>query len=150
MINQDQKINYLLLRDGKHRKTDTLNQNATTPTLKVNIHNLPFKTSYNAGSESKFIWSDKPAPKETNYNNRSTTYDPTNTQRALGGHKKLDFNDPKLFTKVNGISEFNQITHAFNSNHNKDYINALEQKKHFRKAKGMCSEYAKLAKYQPK
>ena len=47
VLNQDQKINYLLLRETKHKKTDTLNQNSKQPPQKLNIFTSPFKTSYN-------------------------------------------------------------------------------------------------------
>jgi len=57
--------------------------------------------------------------------------------RAVSLPRKLDLRDSKVFKKINGISEFNQITHAFNSNVNKDYLKALAEKKHFRRSKGM-------------
>mmetsp|Transcript_16394 Transcript_16394/g.14319 ORF Transcript_16394/g.14319 Transcript_16394/m.14319 type:complete len:87 (+) Transcript_16394:339-599(+) len=83
-------------------------------------------------------------------NGRTSTIDPINPERKLTGSKKLDFGNPKLFRKINGISEFNQITHAFNANVNKDYLKAFEKKRSFGRSKGMCSEFAKLSKSQPR
>jgi len=68
----------------------------------------------------------------------------------LKASKKLNLANPIVFKKINGISEFNQMTHAFNANPNKDYVKALNKKKHFRKTKGMCSEFAKLSHSQPR
>ncbi len=46
-LNQDQKINYLILKESKHKKTDVLGQKAKNPPQKINIFTTPFKTSYN-------------------------------------------------------------------------------------------------------
>mmetsp|Transcript_4280 Transcript_4280/g.4026 ORF Transcript_4280/g.4026 Transcript_4280/m.4026 type:complete len:85 (+) Transcript_4280:470-724(+) len=83
-------------------------------------------------------------------NGRSSTIDPLNPMRALKTQKKLNITNPKVFKKINGISEFHQITHSFNSNANKDYLKALAERKHFRRPKGMCSEFAKLSQSQPR
>lgn len=131
-------------------KTDTLNQNPKQPMQKANIFQMPFRTSYNINAQSSIDWSERPKVQETSCNTPSTFYDPTNTQRVINHNKKLDFSNPKLFRKMNGISEFNQITHPFNVNPNKDYVKALEKNKNFRKAKGMCSEFVRLAKSQPR
>lgn len=136
LMNQDQRINYSLLKEGKHKATDTLGQKSKKPSQKQMFKN-PFKTVYSTSSESKIIWSDKQVFNELNFNNPSINYDPLNPFRFLGQHKDLDFNNPKTFVKVNGISEFTQITHPFNSNHNKDYLQIVEKNKHFRKTKGM-------------
>ena len=128
LINQDQKINYMLLKETKHKKTDTLNQK-DKPSPKVNMLHNTFRTSYNCNSESNMIWSDKPHPKGTDFTTPSTNVnskinywiDPTNTQRVVSGMKKLDDKNPKLFNKVNAISEFYQITHAYNPNQSKEY-----------------------------
>mmetsp|Transcript_5137 Transcript_5137/g.4919 ORF Transcript_5137/g.4919 Transcript_5137/m.4919 type:complete len:343 (-) Transcript_5137:363-1391(-) len=46
-LNQDQKINYLILKEGKHKKTDILGQKSKNPPQKVNLFTTPFKTDYN-------------------------------------------------------------------------------------------------------
>ena len=144
-----------MLKDAKHRKTDVLGQKTGSPMKKMNIFTSPFKTSYNCNSQSNIIWSDHSKPKkgdsrEVSANGRISSIDPLNPERAVKLGKKLDFEKEGVFKKVNGISEFNQITHLYNKNPNQDYIKALERKKHFRKAKGMCSEFAKLAHSQPR
>ena len=75
LINQDQRINYLFMKEGKHKPTDTLGQRNKKPMLKQSLQN-PFKTSYNGSSESNIIWSEKPIAKELNFNNPSINYDP--------------------------------------------------------------------------
>jgi hypothetical protein len=137
LMNQDQRINYALLKEGKHKVTDTLGQKSKKSSLKQMLKNNPFKTVYNTSSESKIIWSDKQTLNELNFNNPSCQHDLLNPDRFMGKHKVLDFSNPKMFVKVNGISEFNQITHPYNSNHNKDYLQIVEKNKHFRKTKGM-------------
>ncbi|CAI2367218.1 unnamed protein product [Moneuplotes crassus] len=154
-LNQDQKINYLILKESKHKKTDVLGQKSKKPPQKLNIFMTPFKTTYNCNSQSNIIWSDfsKPKHSETSQismNGRSSTIDPLNPMRALKTPKKLNITNPKVFKKINGISEFHQITHSFNSNANKDYLKALAERKHFRRPKGMCSEFAKLSQSQPR
>lgn len=150
MINQDQKLNYLILKEGKFKRTDTINQKYIKPRPKHTQFENPFQSVYNSSSESKFIWSDKPAPKVSMYNNPGQKYDIINTERASTDYKKLDFETPRLFRKVNGISEFAQTTHAYNPNQNKDYAKVLENANAFRRKKGMCSEFVKLAKFQPR
>jgi hypothetical protein len=75
LINQDQRINYLFMKEGKHKPTDTLGQRNKKPVLKQSFQSL-FKTSYNCSSESNIIWSEKPISKELNFNNPSINYDP--------------------------------------------------------------------------
>lgn len=155
VINQDQKINYLLLKETKHKKTDVLGQKTGSPSQKLNLFTSPFKTSYTCNSQSNIIWSDHSKPKnadsrDVSANGRASTIDPLNPDRAVKAVRRIDFEKEGVFKKVNGVSEFNQITHLYNKNPNKDYLEALERKKHFRKAKGMCSEFAKLAHSQPR
>lgn len=112
IINEDQKLNYLMLKSGKFRKTDTINQKFRKPLPKESLKRNPFQNVYSSVSESKICWSDKKQSKEMNFNNHGSKFDPINTQRHVKGFKNLDYGDNKLFTKVNGISEFNQITHG--------------------------------------
>jgi hypothetical protein len=46
LMNEDQKLNYLLLKETKHKKTDTLNQRTRAP-KKLNLFAEQFRTSYN-------------------------------------------------------------------------------------------------------
>lgn len=75
LINQDQRVNYIFMKEGKHKPTDTLGQRNKKPAFKQSFQS-PFKTSYNCASESNIIWSDKPISKELNFNNPSINYDP--------------------------------------------------------------------------
>jgi hypothetical protein len=100
-INQDQKINYMVLKEGKFKRTDTINQKYSKPRPKISQRQNPFTAVYSCNSETKFIWSDKPAPKVSTYNNSGSKYDILNTARPSVDPKRLDFETPKLFRKVN-------------------------------------------------
>jgi hypothetical protein len=155
LMNQDQKINYLLMKETKHKQTDILLQKTNGPPKKLNIFTSPFMSTYSVNSQSNFIWSDHSKPKDIGQSNvskngRVSSIDPINPDRVVNSPINVDFSHPKLFKKINGISEFKQMTHAFGQNPNRDYVKALERKKNFRKAKGMCSEFAKLSKSQPR
>ena len=147
LINQDQRLNYLVLKEGKFKRTDTINQRYIKPRPKNVQRQNPFQTAYTVNSQTKYIWSDKPAPKVSLYNNSGSKHDILNTERASLDSKSYDHESPKKFRKVNGISEFTQTTHAFNPNPNHDYLKIVQNKNAFKKKKGMCSEFVKLAKY---
>lgn len=134
---------------------------------RFNIFQTVSKDSFHVNSQSSIDWTQKKVQR-SDCNSPSTKYDIMNPtrlttrfdgpqaaktqhelRRSSGENPPGEASQP-LFRKVNGISEFNQITHPYNVNPNKDYLMALEQKKHFRKAKGMCSEFAKLAQHQPR
>ena len=46
------------------------------------------------------MWSEKPSPKVSLYNNSGSKFDILNTERASVDPKKIDFDTPKMFRKV--------------------------------------------------
>ena len=147
VLNQDQKVNYMLTRESKYKLTDTLNLKSEAAFQKLFQNMKPLKKEYMSNAQSNLIWSEREHSGKRAINHQSTSYDIFSQAPQKQHNSKPSMGQPsQVFAKVNGISEYAQATRLTSPNYNKDYQKALGQNEGlFKRGKGMCAEYANRA-----